>query len=99
MFTELGLVPVDQLLFLFFLFQRIALKFEGIISRVGDVPETTAQLVELTNFIIESRDVTMFDLKTQLQYSAKLILFLMTYAHLPGKSIWLQEISRNSFKL
>ncbi|XP_072152186.1 dynein axonemal heavy chain 3 isoform X4 [Bemisia tabaci] len=71
--------------------REIALKFEGIISRVGDVPETTAQLVELTNFIIESRDVTMFDLKTQLQYSAKLILFLMTYAHLPDEDIYLNS--------
>lgn len=49
-------------------------------ARVSQLPETTAELVELTNFIIESRDATMFDLKTKLITTAEHVMFLMNHA-------------------
>lgn len=54
-------------------------------SRVSQLPETTVELVELTNFITESRDATMFNLKTKLLTTAENVMFLMTHALLPGK--------------
>lgn len=57
----------------------IASTFEEMAARVSQVPETTAELVELTNFINESRDATMFDLKTQLLTTADYVMFLLSH--------------------
>jgi dynein heavy chain len=65
---------------------RIALTFEEMAKRTSELPETTLELVELTNFIIESRDNTMFSLKSKLLLTAEYVLFLMTYALLAGQS-------------
>lgn len=53
-------------------------------SRASELPETTAELVELTNYLTESRDVTMYDLKAKIQITAQNVLFLMQHAVLQG---------------
>lgn len=53
-------------------------------QRSSEMPETTAQLVELLNYIVECRDVTMYDLKEKSRIAAANILFLMDHADLSG---------------
>lgn len=55
-------------------------------ARVSQVPETTAELVELTNYINESRDATMFNLKTKLIATAEYVMFLLSHALLQSES-------------
>lgn len=54
-------------------------------ARVSQVPETTAELVELTNYINESRDATMFNLKTKLIATAEYVMFLLSHALLQSE--------------
>ncbi|XP_047106954.1 dynein axonemal heavy chain 3 [Schistocerca piceifrons] len=54
--------------------------FDEMSDRVREMPKTTAELVELNNYIIECRDVTMFNLKEQIRISAENVLFLMDHA-------------------
>ncbi|XP_075973125.1 dynein heavy chain 3, axonemal [Anticarsia gemmatalis] len=56
--------------------------YEEMAARASESPETTAQLVELINFIQESRDCAMFDLKEKSRTTAEYVLFLMQHAHL-----------------
>lgn len=63
----------------------IASTFEEMAARVSQVPETTAELVELTNYINESRDSTMFNLKTKLISTAEYVMFLLSHALLQSK--------------
>lgn len=43
------------------------------------MPETTQEVVDLFNFLCESRDTTMFNLRNKLSRCAELILFLFDY--------------------
>lgn len=54
-------------------------------SRASELPETTAELVELTNYLLESRDSTMYELRKKIQTTAQYVLFLMTHAILSGQ--------------
>lgn len=53
--------------------------------RASELPESTAELVELTNYLLESRDSTMFKLKAKIQITAQYVLFLMNQVILPSK--------------
>lgn len=53
--------------------------FDEIAGRISGMPETTLQVVELINYLNESRDTTMFNLRGDLVRSAELILFLFDY--------------------
>lgn len=54
---------------------------------MNKVPNTTAELVTLMNFLQESRDATLFDLKAKINsVTAELVLFLMKYALLEGNT-------------
>lgn len=52
-------------------------------QRASEMPETTAQLVELINYIVDCRDVAMFDLREKSRTTAEYVLFLMEHADLP----------------
>ncbi|CAB3253984.1 unnamed protein product [Arctia plantaginis] len=56
--------------------------YESIAARASETPDTTAQLVELIEFITESRDCSMFDLREKSRTTAEYVLFLMEHAHL-----------------
>lgn len=56
-------------------------------SRSSETPETVADLVALQNYIIDSRDVTMYNMKEKIRQTAEYVLFLMDYAHLSGTII------------
>ena len=53
--------------------------FDQIASRISEMPETTQEVVDLINYLSESRDSTMFNLRKQLALSAELILFVFDY--------------------
>ncbi|XP_017878877.2 dynein heavy chain 3, axonemal [Ceratina calcarata] len=53
--------------------------FDKIAETISKMPEKTQELVELYNFLCESRDSTMFNLRRQLARSIELILFLFNY--------------------
>ncbi|KAL1116324.1 hypothetical protein AAG570_005819 [Ranatra chinensis] len=67
--------------------KEIAATFEGMAQRASEMPGTTAELVELTNYIVESRDSTMFNMRTKLYQSAEYILFLVDYAIFPPEDV------------
>lgn len=52
--------------------------------KVSETPETVVELVDLTNYMIECRDVTTYTLKEDIKTTAEALLFLMEYAHLPS---------------
>ena len=43
------------------------------------MPEKTDEVVELYNYLVESRDVTLFNMRRQLGRSIELLLFLFDY--------------------
>lgn len=51
-------------------------------SKASDTPETVADLVALQNYIMESRDVTMYNIREKIRQTAEYVLFLMDCAHL-----------------
>ena len=59
--------------------QDLCKVFDEIASRISGMPETTLEVVELINYLCESRDSTMFNLRGDLARSAELILFLFDY--------------------
>ena len=63
-------------------FPRICNVYEAMAARASESPETTAQLVELINYIMECRDSAMFDLREKARTTAEHVLFLMDHAHL-----------------
>ncbi|CAB0007617.1 unnamed protein product [Nesidiocoris tenuis] len=68
---------------------EIAATFENISKRASEMPETTAKLVELMNFILDSRDNTMYKMKAKLGKTAEYLLFLLEHAILPEEDIFL----------
>ncbi|XP_068084555.1 dynein axonemal heavy chain 3 [Anabrus simplex] len=63
--------------------------FDAMSDRVSEIPETTVDLVALQNYLVECRDVTMFDLKAKIRVTAENVLFLMSYAVLSLEDIQL----------
>ncbi|XP_073944942.1 dynein heavy chain 3, axonemal isoform X2 [Choristoneura fumiferana] len=61
--------------------------YEEIAARASESPETTAQLVELINYISESRDCALFELRERSRTTAEYVIFLMTHAHLSFEDI------------
>lgn len=74
--------------------------FDEIAENISKMPETTQEVVELYNYLCESRDSTMFNLKRQLARSIELTLFLFDYQppsdediHLNSRAItWPKEM-------
>ncbi|XP_028170778.1 dynein heavy chain 3, axonemal [Ostrinia furnacalis] len=61
--------------------------YEEMAARSSESPETTAQLVELVNYIQDCRDCAMFDLKEKSRTTAEYVIFLMQHAHLNFEDI------------
>lgn len=56
--------------------------FDEMSQKVSGTPETVADLVELQNYVVECRDVTMYNLKDQIRKTTENVNFLMQHAHL-----------------
>lgn len=65
-----------------YLMSSICNTYEDMAARASETPETTAQLVELINYIMDCRDAAMFDLREKARTTAEYVLFLMQHAHL-----------------
>lgn len=63
--------------------------FDEMSQKVSETPETVADLVALMNYVIECRDVTMFNIREKIRKTAENISFLMQYAHLTREDIQL----------
>ncbi|KAF9412146.1 hypothetical protein HW555_009276, partial [Spodoptera exigua] len=61
--------------------------YEEMVARASETPETTAQLVELINYIMDCRDSAMFDLREKARTTAEHVLFLMQHAHLTFEDV------------
>lgn len=73
----------DVLLFV----RRIILKFENIARKSSETPESTKALVDLRNFINESKIVVQIGSKKDLLKSAEYMEFLLRYSTVPGMEI------------
>lgn len=60
-------------------------------QRISQTPETVAELVDLQNYVIESRDVTMYNLKETIRKQSEVVLFLMKHAILSGTNSIMQN--------
>lgn len=58
--------------------------FDEMSQKVSGSPESVADLVALQNYVVECRDVTMYNLKEQIRKTAENVSFLMEHAHLTG---------------
>lgn len=65
---------------------RICDTFDEMSQKVSVSPDTVAELVELQNYVVECRDVTMYNLREQIRKTAEYVMFLMNHAHLSSKS-------------
>lgn len=68
-----------------FSFNSICDTFDEMSQNVSQSPETVAELVALQNYVIECRDVTMFNLRELIRQTAENVMFLMNHAILPCK--------------
>ncbi|XP_018322727.1 dynein heavy chain 3, axonemal isoform X2 [Agrilus planipennis] len=67
--------------------RRICDTFDEMSQKVSQTPETVPELVELMNYVAESRDVTMFNLREKIRLTAEYVLFLMECALLTTDDI------------
>jgi dynein heavy chain len=81
-----------------FVIYRICDIFDEISNRASELPETTAELVELQNYLNECRDVTMCNLKKKIQISAANVLFLMEHALLSRKRYYYLHLLKDNLK-
>ncbi|GLG98287.1 Dynein heavy chain, cytoplasmic, partial [Gryllus bimaculatus] len=65
--------------------------FEEMSDKVSELPESTAELVELCKYHAECRDVTMFNLREKIRTAAQNVLFLMSHALLSPEDIFLNS--------
>ncbi|VEN55848.1 unnamed protein product [Callosobruchus maculatus] len=56
-------------------------------QKVSGSPDTVAELVALQNYVVECRDVTMYNLREQIRKTAENVIFLMEHAHLSRDDI------------
>jgi dynein heavy chain len=61
------------------------------LERASELPETTADLVELQNYLNECRDVTIYNLKEKIHTAGENVLFLMQNALLSRKRYFVIE--------
>ncbi|XP_046404632.1 dynein axonemal heavy chain 3 [Ischnura elegans] len=66
-------------------------EFDIMADRASEMPDNTQELVELTNYLTDSREVTMFNLREKIRTAAENVLFLMTHAILPGEDVQLNS--------
>ncbi|XP_011502202.1 PREDICTED: dynein heavy chain 3, axonemal [Ceratosolen solmsi marchali] len=57
----------------------LCISFDYIAERIAGMPEVTRDVVELYNYLVESRDSTMFNLRVQLTQSVEFLLFLVQH--------------------
>lgn len=67
--------------------RRICDTFDEMSTNLGTTPETVVEIVQLTNYAIECRDIKMYNLKEEIRNTADTLLFLMEYALLPSDHI------------
>lgn len=67
--------------------RQICDTFDEMTTVIGHTPETVVEIVELTNYAIDCRDVKMYNLKEQIRNTAEPLLFLLEYALLPIEHI------------
>ncbi|CAD6235446.1 GSCOCG00007903001-RA-CDS, partial [Cotesia congregata] len=53
--------------------------FDEIAEKIAGMPETTQEVVDLFNYLCDSRDNTMFNLRNKLTRCGELIIFLLDY--------------------
>lgn len=70
---------------------RICDTFDEMSQRVSGTPDTVQELVDLWNYVIECRDVTMYNMREKIRQTAENILFLLMYAILPTEDITLNS--------
>ncbi|KAJ8964394.1 hypothetical protein NQ317_006775 [Molorchus minor] len=69
--------------------RRICDMFDEMGQKVSSSTDTVAELVALQNYVIECRDVTMYNLKEQIRKTAEYLGFLMDHAHMTNDDIQL----------
>lgn len=60
-------------------------------TTLNKTPDSVVEIVDLTNYATECRDVKLYNLKEQIRNTADTLLFLMEYAILPSKIYILQH--------
>ncbi|XP_008197222.2 dynein axonemal heavy chain 3 [Tribolium castaneum] len=63
--------------------------FDEMSQKVSVGTDTVAELVALYNYVMECRDVTMYNLREQIRKTAENVNFLMDHAHLTSEDITL----------
>jgi len=61
------------------IFFRVNNKFEVMSAKLSETPDTTEELVELSNYVTLSRDSTLSKMKAQLRTVGEYIMFLFDY--------------------
>ncbi|VEN60061.1 unnamed protein product, partial [Callosobruchus maculatus] len=67
--------------------RKICDTFDEMSQKVSGSPDTVAELVALQNYVVECRDVTMYNLREQIRKTAENVIFLMEHAHLSRDDI------------
>nr|CAI5856319.1 unnamed protein product [Callosobruchus analis] len=67
--------------------RKICDTFDEMSQKVSGSPDTVAELVALQNYVVECRDVTMYNLREQIRKTAENVIFLMEHAQLSRDDI------------
>jgi hypothetical protein len=68
-------------------FSSICRRYDDISSKVYEEPHTTEEIVQLSQFLLKSRDETVYKLKLEVGQAAERVLFLFNYVEFTGMNI------------
>ena len=72
--------------------RNIAGNFDDMNDKCNSIPASTAELVELTNYVNNAMDKTFYTLKERVEESFLRLLFLLDYAEMPAEDIALNKM-------
>ena len=76
----------DKIFIIFIMFwnPRICKSYDEIADKVSRQPASTAELVEITEFLNQSIDSTIYKLEFKINEAKRRLLFLLDYAIMPS---------------
>ncbi len=70
---------------IFSISHSICKRFDEISDRCQEMPDNTAEIVSLEEYVKDARAVKVIQLQTEVDEAAERLIFLLDYATLPGR--------------
>lgn len=83
---------IFNFIFINFCFNRICKQYDEIQEKVSKTPGSTAELVEITQFLTQCMDATVYKLAFKIDEARQRLMFLLDYASMPSTLLNLKRI-------